>query len=87
MGVVIGETATIGNDCILYHGVTLGGTGKIQIKRHPDIGNHVMVGAGAKILRTSSYWKLCKNSVPMQSYCKTLRIIKPWSVCHGRIVK
>lgn len=52
MGVVIGETATIGNDCILYHGVTLGGTGKDENKRHPDIGNNVIIGCGAKILRT-----------------------------------
>ena len=49
-GVVIGETAVIGDDCILYQGVTLGGTGKDQGKRHPTLGNNVMVGAGAKIL-------------------------------------
>ena len=50
MGVVIGETATIGNNCTIYHGVTLGGTGKDKNKRHPDLGNNVMVGCGAKIL-------------------------------------
>ena len=50
MGIVIGETATIGNDCTIYHGVTLGGTGKNKFKRHPDLGNNVMVGCGAKIL-------------------------------------
>ena len=50
MGVVIGETATIGDDCTIYHGVTLGGTGKNKKKRHPDIGNNVMIGCGAKIL-------------------------------------
>ncbi len=50
MGIVIGETVTIGNDCIIYHGVTLGGTGKDKYKRHPDIGNNVMIGAGAQIL-------------------------------------
>ena len=49
-GIVIGETATIGNNCTIYHGVTLGGTGKDKIKRHPDIGNNVMIGCGAKIL-------------------------------------
>ena len=43
MGVVIGETATIGNDCTIYHNSTLGGTGKDKYKRHPDIGNNVMV--------------------------------------------
>lgn len=50
MGIVIGETAEIGNDCTIYHGVTLGGTGKDILKRHPTIGNNVMVGAGAKLL-------------------------------------
>jgi len=49
-GIVIGETARIGNDCTIYHGVTLGGTGKDKKKRHPDIGNNVMIGCGAKIL-------------------------------------
>ena len=52
MGIVIGETATIGNDCTIYHNSTLGGTGKDKYKRPPDIGNNVMVGAGAKVLRT-----------------------------------
>ena len=50
MGIVIGETAEIGDDCLLYHGVTLGGTGKDQGKRHPTIGNNVMVSSGAKVL-------------------------------------
>ncbi|WP_252243698.1 MULTISPECIES: serine O-acetyltransferase EpsC [unclassified Clostridium] len=50
MGVVIGETAEIGNDVILYHGVTLGGTGKDKGKRHPAVGNNVLIGAGAKVL-------------------------------------
>ncbi|WP_018231431.1 serine O-acetyltransferase [Thioalkalivibrio thiocyanodenitrificans] len=50
MGVVIGETAEIGEDCTLYHGVTLGGTSWKQGKRHPTLGNRVVVGAGAKIL-------------------------------------
>lgn len=49
-GVVIGETTIIGDDCTLYQGVTLGGTGKDKGKRHPTLGNHVMVGAGAKVL-------------------------------------
>ena len=49
-GVVIGETTVIGDDCTLYQGVTLGGTGKDTGKRHPTLGNHVMVGAGAKVL-------------------------------------
>ena len=50
MGVVIGETAVVGDDCLIYHGVTLGGTGKEHCKRHPTLGNKVMVGSGAKIL-------------------------------------
>lgn len=47
MGVVIGETAEIGDDCQIYHGVTLGGTGKEHTKRHPTVGNGVLIGAGA----------------------------------------
>ena len=49
-GVVIGETAVIGDNCTIYQGVTLGGTGKDVGKRHPTLGNNVMVGAGAKVL-------------------------------------
>lgn len=49
-GIVIGETTEIGDDCLLYQGVTLGGTGKDVGKRHPTIGNNVMVGSGAKVL-------------------------------------
>ena len=56
MGVVIGETAEIGNDVMLYHGVTLGGTGKDKGKRHPTIGNNVIIGA--EIGRAS-----CRESV------------------------
>lgn len=50
MGVVIGETSEIGDDCMLYQGVTLGGTSLEQTKRHPTLGNGVTVGAGAKVL-------------------------------------
>ena len=50
MGLVIGETAEIGDDCLIYHGVTLGGTGKETGKRHPTIGNNVLIGTGAKVL-------------------------------------
>lgn len=49
-GVVIGETTEIGDDCTIYQGVTLGGTGKDKGKRHPTLGNNVMVGSGAKVL-------------------------------------
>ena len=50
MGVVIGETTEIGNDCTIYQNVTLGGTGKDHGKRHPTLGNNVLVGTGAKVL-------------------------------------
>jgi len=50
MGVVIGETAEVGNNVTIYHGVTLGGTGKDIGKRHPTVGNNVTIGSGAKIL-------------------------------------
>jgi serine O-acetyltransferase len=50
MGVVIGETAEIGDDCIIFHGVTLGGLKFDPIKRHPTVGNKVLIGAGAKVL-------------------------------------
>lgn len=50
MGVVIGETAVVGDDCMLYHGVTLGGTASARVKRHPTLEDGVLVGSGAKIL-------------------------------------
>ena len=50
MGVVIGETAIVGNDVLLFHGVTLGGTTMSQGKRHPTVGDRVVIGAGAKVL-------------------------------------
>ena len=50
MGVVFGETAEIGDDCIVFHGVTLGGVKFDPIKRHPTVGNRVLIGTGAKIL-------------------------------------
>ena len=50
MGIVIGETTIIGDNCTIYHGVTLGGTGKDKIKRHPTLKNNVLVGCGSKVL-------------------------------------
>lgn len=50
MGIVVGETAVIGDDCTLYHGVTLGGTSWLAGKRHPTLGRNVVIGAGAKVL-------------------------------------
>ena len=49
-GVVIGETAIVGDNCTMFHGATLGGTGKEKGKRHPTIGNNVFIGSGAKVL-------------------------------------
>ncbi|HEY1206625.1 MAG: serine O-acetyltransferase [Bryobacteraceae bacterium] len=66
MGVVIGETAEIGDDVLLYQGVTLGGTGKEKGKRHPTIGNHVVIGTGAKVLgniRIGDHVKIGAGSV------------------------
>ena len=65
MGIVIGETTTIGNDCTIYHNSTLGGTGKDKYKRHPDLGNNVMVGSGAKVLgpiKIGNYVKIGANA-------------------------
>lgn len=59
-GVVIGETTVIGDNCTLYQGVTLGGTGKEQGKRHPTLGNNVMVSAGAKVIGSFKIGDNCK---------------------------
>ena len=60
MGVVIGETTEIGDNCTIYQGVTLGGTGKDTGKRHPTLGNNVLVGAGAKVLGPITIEDNCK---------------------------
>ena len=69
MGVVIGETAEIGDNCTIYQGVTLGGTGKDVGKRHPTLGDNVMVGAGAKVLgpvKIGSNSKIAANAVVLR---------------------
>ncbi|MBQ9134023.1 MAG: serine O-acetyltransferase [Clostridia bacterium] len=68
-GVVIGETAEIGDNCTLYQGVTLGGTGKDTGKRHPTLGDNVMVGSGAKVLgpfKVGSGAKIASNAVVLE---------------------
>ena len=70
MGVVIGETSEIGDNVLLYHGVTLGGTGKDKGKRHPTVGNNVVIGAGAKVLGPiyiGSNSKIGANSVVLNN--------------------
>lgn len=85
-GVVIGETAEIGKDCLLYQGVTLGGTGKEKGKRHPTLGDGVVVGAGTKILgaiRIGDYVKIGANSVvlhPVPDYSIVVGV-------PGRVIK
>ncbi|MBE7023556.1 MAG: serine O-acetyltransferase [Ruminococcaceae bacterium] len=79
MGVVIGETAIIGENCTLYQGVTLGGTGKDKGKRHPTIGNNVTIGSGAKVLgpfTVGDNSKVAANAV-------VLNEIPPNSTCVG----
>ena len=74
MGVVIGETAEIGDDCIIFHGVTLGGSKFDHIKRHPTVGNRVLIGAGAKILGPITLGDDCRvgaNSVVIKSVEKS----------------
>lgn len=78
MGVVIGETTIIGDDCLIYHGVTLGGTGKGHAKRHPTLGNRVLVGAGAKVLGNIYLDDDCKigaNAVVLHDVAKDTTVI------------
>lgn len=79
MGIVIGETATIGDDCTMYHNATLGGTGKDKYKRHPDIGNNVMIGAGAKVLgpiKIGNNVKIGANSTVLKNIPDNVTVIK-----------
>lgn len=79
MGVVIGETTVIGDNCTIYQGVTLGGTGKDKGKRHPTIGNNVTIGSGAKVLgpfKVGDNSKIAANAV-------VLNEIPPNSTCVG----
>ncbi len=85
-GVIIGETTIIGDNCTLYQGVTLGGTGKEQGKRHPTLGNNVMVSAGAKVLGSFSIGDNCKigaGSVVLEEVPPNCTVVG----IPGRIVK
>lgn len=86
MGVVIGETCEIGDDVILYQGVTLGGTGKEKGKRHPTIGNNVVVSSGAKILgsfKVGDNSRIGANAVVLEEVPPNSTVVGP----KGRIVK
>jgi len=86
MGVVVGETAMIGDFVTLFQGVTLGGTGKERGKRHPTLGNHVVVGAGAKVLGNitiGDFVKIGANSVVLRSVPSNSTVIG----VPGRIIK
>ena len=86
MGVVIGETAIIGDFVTVFQGVTLGGTGKDRGKRHPTLGNHVVVGAGAKVLGNitiGDFVKIGANSVVLRSVPSNSTVIG----IPGRIIK
>ena len=86
MGIVIGETAEIGDDCLIYHGVTLGGTGKDVGKRHPTLGNNVMVGSGAKVLgpfQVGDNARIAANSVVLREVPPNATVVG----VPGRIVR
>jgi serine O-acetyltransferase len=91
IGVVIGETAEIGENCLLYQGVTLGGTGKDKGKRHPTLGNNVVVGAGTKILGAITIGdnvKIGANSVVLQSVPRNAIVVGvPGRVIKKKVVK
>ena len=77
-GIVIGETAEIGDDCLLYQGVTLGGTGKDVGKRHPTLGNNVMVGSGAKVLgpfKVGDNARIAANSVVLREVPENATVV------------
>ena len=86
VGVVIGETSIIGNNCTIYQGVTLGGTGKEQGKRHPTIGDNVMIGAGAKVLGNiyvGDNVKVGANAVVLENITSSNTVVG----CKGKVVK
>ena len=90
MGVVIGETTEIGDNCLLYQGVTLGGTGKDKGKRHPTLGNNVMVGSGAKVLgpfKVGNNVKIAANAVVLETIpdnCTAVGVPAHIARCNGK---
>ena len=83
VGCVIGETAEIGDDCIIFHGVTLGGLKFDPVKRHPTIGNHVLIGTGAKILGPiliGDHAKIGANAVVLKSIAPHAIIVAPQAI-------
>lgn len=90
MGIVIGETATVGDDCTIYHNVTLGGTGKDKLKRHPDIGNNVMIGCGAKVLgpiKVGNNVKIGANSTVLKDVADNVTVVKYNEIIRNSINK
>ena len=87
MGVVIGETAIIGDDCTIYQGATLGGTGKDHNKRHPTLGNNVVVGAGAKVLgniTVGNNVKIGANSVVLKDVPDDCTVVGVGRIVHAQ---
>lgn len=83
VGCVIGETAVIGDDCIIFHGVTLGGLKFDPIKRHPTVGNNVMIGAGAKVLGpilVGNGARIGANAVVVKPVPEGATIVAPQSI-------
>ena len=90
MGVVIGETTEIGDNCLIYQGVTLGGTGKDHGKRHPTLGNNVMVGSGARVLgpfKVGNNVKIAANAVVLEAIpdnCTAVGVPARIARCNGK---
>jgi serine O-acetyltransferase len=83
VGCVIGETAEIGDDCILFHGVTLGGLKFDPVKRHPTVGDRVLIGAGAKVLgpiKIGNDARIGANAVVMKEVSQGGTVVAPQSI-------
>lgn len=83
VGCVIGETAEVGDDCVIFHGVTLGGLKFDPVKRHPTVGNRVLIGAGAKVLgpiRIGDDSRIGANAVVMKEVSDGGTVVAPQSI-------